>query len=143
MAEMLGAVASGMSVVSLAFQVADSIKKLKDFCDLVKDAPEEIRFALEEIEAMTLVLGDIDESVQVQNSLPPSTKSAVARSICLCRTCAATLQSLVAELQNGLARQKRRTSFKVALTRERLLNIKARIECSKSTLLLANQYYYQ
>jgi hypothetical protein len=143
MAEVLGVVASGMSVMSLAFQVADSVKKLKDFCDFVKDAPEEIRLTLDEIEAMTLVLGDIDESVQAQNSLPPSTKNAVARSIRLCRTCAATLQSLATELQNGLARQKRRSSFKVALTREKLMNIKARIECSKSTLLLANQYYYQ
>jgi hypothetical protein len=143
MAEVLGVVASGMSVMSLGFQVADSIKKLKDFCDFVKDAPEEIRLTLDEIEAMALVLRDIDESVQAQNSLPPATKNAVARSICLCRTCAATLQSLVTELQNGLAKQKRRASFKVALTREKLMNIKARIECSKSTLLLANQYYYQ
>lgn len=143
MAEMLGVVASGISVMSLAFQVADSIKKLKDFCDFVKDAPEEIRLTLDEMEAMTLVLEDIDESVQVQNNLPLSTKNAVAKSICLCRTCAATLQSLVMELRNGLAKQKRRTSFKVALTRENLMNIKARIECSKSTLLLANQYYYQ
>jgi hypothetical protein len=132
-----------MCVVSLAFQVADSIKKLKDFCDFVKDAPEEIRLTLDEIEAMALVLGDIDKSVQVQNSLPPSTKNTVARSICLCQTCAAMLQSLVAELQNGLAKQKRRTLFTVALTREKLMNIKAQIECSKSILLLANQYYYQ
>jgi hypothetical protein len=64
MAEMFGVVASGISVVSLAFQVADSIKKLKDFCDLVKGALEDICLTLNEIEAMTAVLGDIDKSIK-------------------------------------------------------------------------------
>jgi hypothetical protein len=39
MAEILGVVASGMGVASLAMQVASSVK---DFCDLVKDTPSNI-----------------------------------------------------------------------------------------------------
>jgi hypothetical protein len=40
MAEVFGVVSGDLGVVSLAIQIADSIKQLKDFYDLVKEAPD-------------------------------------------------------------------------------------------------------
>lgn len=46
MAEVLGVVASGISVASFAIQLADSIKKLEKFVDNVRDAPEDIKYTI-------------------------------------------------------------------------------------------------
>jgi hypothetical protein len=62
MAEAFGVISGGLSVVSLAIQIADSIKRLKDFCDLVKEAPDEVCLALDEVEVLSLVLQDIEHS---------------------------------------------------------------------------------
>jgi hypothetical protein len=58
----LGAVASAIGIASFGIQVADSVIKLKDFWERVKEAPEEIRFVLEEIETLSLVLAEIGQS---------------------------------------------------------------------------------
>jgi len=42
MAEALGVIASGMSILSLAIQVADCIQRLKGFCSLMRDAPGDV-----------------------------------------------------------------------------------------------------
>lgn len=55
----LGIAASGIGIASLAIQVGDSILKVRGFWDRVKEAPEDIRYILEEIETLSLVLSDL------------------------------------------------------------------------------------
>ena len=61
MAEILGAVTSGVTIGALAGQIASSVKKMKSFLDEVKDAPENIRILLEDIEHLQLLLADIED----------------------------------------------------------------------------------
>ena len=44
----LSGAASLLSVVSLAIQLADGIKKLHEFCDSMQDAPEYVRSMVHE-----------------------------------------------------------------------------------------------
>lgn len=142
MAELLATVASGMSVVSLAIQVAESIKKLKDFYDLMKDAPGEIRRIIEEVETLSLILEDVDRDMQQQLFLDPRTKATMMRSYRLCRSSSSeALGALVAELEEHFIWGKKRGSFKVAMKQDKIEAIQRKLESAKATMLLANQCY--
>jgi hypothetical protein len=143
MAEMLAVVSSGMGVVSLAFQVADSIQKLKDFCALMKDVPEEIRLAIEEVEILSLILEDIDRNVQQESLISPIIKFAVMKSLRLCRTSGNALGSLAKDMENGIVRSKKRGAFKAAMKKDKMELFRKKLETAKSTFLLAHHCYSQ
>jgi hypothetical protein len=140
MADPLSAIASGMSVVSLAIQVAENIKKLKDFCDLMKAAPEEIRLAIDEVETLSLIMEDIDRDMQGE-LLDPRTKAIVLRSYRLCRNSSEALHSLVTELEQHLVSGSKRGCFKIAMKQEKIENFRKKLEGAKTTMSLANQCY--
>jgi hypothetical protein len=143
MAEMLAVVASGMGVVSLAFQVADSIQRLKDFCALMKDVPEEIRLAIEEVELLSLILEDIDRDVQQELLVSPAIKFAVMKSLRLCRAGENALRSLAKDMEDSIARSKKRGAFKAAMKKDKMELFRKKLENAKSTFLLAHHCYSQ
>jgi hypothetical protein len=143
MAEAFGVISGGLSVVSLAIQIADSIKRLKDFCDLVKEAPDEVRLALDEVEVLSLVLQDIEHSMYDQSTCVPAIKTAVMRSLHLCRVSSDALLTIARDLYSDMAGGKRWSSFKAALRKDNMMKFRARLEGAKTTLMLANQCYYQ
>lgn len=143
MAEILAVVASGMSVVSLAIQFADSIQKLKGFCDIMKSATDEIRLALDELEILSLILEDINQSVQQELFLSPRIKIAVMKSLRLCRVSSEALMSLVKEMENSSSVGRKRSVLKFALQKDKMDMFKLKLESTKSTMLLANQCYHQ
>lgn len=141
MAELLSVFASGMSVVSLAIQVAESIQKLKAFHSLIRNAPIEIAFLLDEIEGLSLLLEDIDGSIQRNVVLDQRTKLAVMKSYRLCLGTGDILKSLARDLAEGIEKGRKRGGFKAALNKGKIEDIQKRLESSKATLLLANQCY--
>jgi hypothetical protein len=52
---------SGLGVASLALQIGDCVIRLKGFWDAVKEAPEEIKNLIEEIETLSLVLSGFED----------------------------------------------------------------------------------
>lgn len=143
MAEVFGVVSGDLGVVSLVIQIADSIKQLKDFCDLVKEAPDEVRLALGEVEVLSLVLQDIEQSMHDQSTCVPAIEAAVRKSLHLCRVSNDALMSVAKGLNGDIAGGKRWSSFKAALKKDSLMKFRARLEGAKMTLMLANQCYYQ
>lgn len=143
MAEVLGVVASGMSVVSLAIQVAESINKLKAFYSLVQSAPTEILLLLDELETLSLILEDIDSSTRDGLFLNPRVKVAVMRSYRLCRSSGEALARLAAELELGVNARKRRGGLKAAMKKEKIDELRKRLENTKVTMMLASQCYSQ
>ena len=141
MAELLGVIASGMTVVSLAIQVAESIQKLKAIHSLVADAPEDLRLALDEVEILSLILEDVDRSIQEQLFLDPRTRIAVAKSYRLCWSSGEALKSLVKQLERGMFKGKKRGSLKVAMKKDEMELFRKRLDGAKSTMLLANQCF--
>lgn len=57
--EGLSAGASGIAVVSIALQLADSIKRFSEFIGSIQEAPEEIESFLSDLQILSSVLDDI------------------------------------------------------------------------------------
>ena len=62
--EGLSAAASGIAVVTVAVQLAESFKKLCDFCKSIKEAPEDIRAISVDLEILSNVLTQIAHETQ-------------------------------------------------------------------------------
>ena len=62
MAEAIGIVASGASTAQLSGYVAKSIMRLKTLWDHARDAPEEISYVMKDLEAVNLLLADIEHT---------------------------------------------------------------------------------
>lgn len=143
MAEVLGVIASGFGVVSLAIQVAESINKLKALYSLIQSAPTELILLLDELETLSLILEDIDHSSQNEVFLNPRIKLAVTRSYRLCRTSSEALARLASELEQELKVGKKRGGLKVAMKKSNIEEMRIKLDSAKATMLLANQCYSQ
>jgi hypothetical protein len=143
MAEAFGIVSGGLSVFSLAIQIASSLKTLKDFLDVVKETPTEVRLALNELEVLSLVLQDIEQSVNDQTASLPSIGPAVDKAIKLCKTSSDGLESVAQEVSGIILSGKRWSSFRGGLKRDRLARLRMQLESTKTLLALANQCYYK
>ncbi|KAH7393579.1 hypothetical protein BKA64DRAFT_91682 [Cadophora sp. MPI-SDFR-AT-0126] len=142
MAEVFGVIGGGLSVFSLAIQLASSIKILKDFLDIIEETPTEVCVALEELDILSLVLQDIEQSINDQMYTIPTIRPAVEKSIRLCKTGCVSLNCIAEEISGLLASKRKWTSFKVGLKRDKLARLKVHLESTKTLLTLANQCYY-
>jgi hypothetical protein len=143
MAKAFGLVSGGLSVFSLAIQIASSLKTLKDFLDVVKETPIEVRLALNELEILSLVLQDIEQSVDDQTATLPTIRPAVDKAIKLCKTSSDGLELVAQEVSGIILSSKRWSSFRGALKRDRLTKLRMQLESTKTLLALANQCYYK
>jgi hypothetical protein len=143
MAEAFGLVSAGFSVASLAIQIASSLKTLKDFLDVVKETPTEVRLALNELEVLSLVLQNIEQSVNGQTATLPAIRPAVIQAIELCKISDDALKSVAQEVNEMVFAGKRWSSFKGALKRDKLTRLRMQLESTKTLLALANQCYYK
>jgi hypothetical protein len=71
----------GSGPASHALQVGDCIIPLKGFWDAVKDAPEEIKHLIEEIETLSLVLSDFENGENPGIDLGKPIKKEFPRSV--------------------------------------------------------------
>ena len=60
MTEVLGVVASGVSVALLVVQIASSVLKLKSYLEQARYAPDDIRSVVDEIEELQFLLADME-----------------------------------------------------------------------------------
>lgn len=142
MAEMLGIVAGGMGVASLAIQIEDSVMKLKDFWNAVKEAPEEVKYLIEEIETLSLVLseiranGDDDDKTRV---------SSVSLKMCLdlCQRGAEILGTVVREAEQEIVKKRRIGSLKMVLKKGLVDKLRDRLKTVQLMLMLSNQTYLE
>jgi hypothetical protein len=142
MAEILGVVASGISIASIAIQIGESALKLKEFWDTVKEAPEEIKYLIDEIETLSLILSDIGNSEQ-QGDLPLVGKESAKKSLEFCQKGAAILKGVVKELDEKIAKGKRIGGFKAALKKNVTEKLRDRLRSAQFMLMLSNQTYYE
>jgi hypothetical protein len=146
MAEVVGTIASGIGIATLALNIAQSVGQLKGFWDEVRDAPADIRDLLDEVEDLCLLLADI-EAHQDKNPIVCMVLSrpAMARSLERCRHCARRLRELAEELgadlegRDGLRR--RWAAGKVVLKKEKIERYRARLSNAVKMLSFSHQYY--
>ena len=146
MAEAVGVIASGISIVTLAAQIAGSLIKFKAYWDEIKDAPEDITSLIDELDDLSLILSDIEED-QRRNPVSRTFLNSTAASKCLdrCRKGTDRLKELVDDLNTDIHSTKRMkhkwASTKVLLKKEKIDKYKARLERAIRLLSLSHQCY--
>lgn len=136
--EGLAGAASIIAVASIAIQLADSIKKLCDFWEAIKDAPDEITTLVQELKLLDLVLKKIHINEEKYGA-DPTTTAVLTR-------CAEKVNALVAAMdgfQPGFASKKWQVrtwnSFKITCQSKKFQNFRLSLGEMKMTLVLARQ----
>lgn len=136
----LSSAASGITVFSVAIQLADGVKNLYDFWNSVKDAPKDIQGLLTDVRLLSTVLTEM--ALEDQHVEPGSTLAAV---LTACNDRINRLVSLINGMEPGFASRRSRvrqwTAVKAGLKGGRIQKFLSVLEGLKSTLLLAQQYH--
>ena len=146
MAEVVGLVASGISIGTLAAQITSSVVKLKSYWDELQDIPEDIQDLIEELEILYHLLADIEEDLQ-RNPVSGLLLDNTSTSRCLshCKRGADQLKELTDDLSADLdSRNKLRkkwASTKVMLKKDKIEKYKKKLERAVNFLSLALQSY--
>ena len=140
MAEVVGVVASAISIVQLAGQITESVIALKQYWDQIKDAPSEISYLLEEIDSFQLIFHAIGDDQMSNSPFHPNNPSMRQISI-LCDQAAEQLKSLVDDLSRKVEGKsgwkKTLGSIKVVLKKEDIQRLKERLKCAISLMHMA------
>ena len=131
-------VASAFAVVSLALQLADSVKKLYDFWDSVRDAPRDIQATTSDLKILQSILSSIAHDAQ--HTEPDEI---LANALQSCNTEVSTLVSILEVIQPGFASRRlhtqKWTAIKAVLMGAKLKKFQDIVERLKTSLLLVQQ----
>ena len=134
----LSAAASGIAVVSVAIQLAESFKKLSDFWKSIKEAPEDIRAISTDLDLLSSVLAEIAR--ETQHVGPDDTLVAVLNACC---GRVKLLTAIVNQIEPGFAsasfRVRKCTALKAVSRRGELMKFQEALNSLKGTLLLVQQ----
>ncbi|KAA8571835.1 hypothetical protein EYC84_001800 [Monilinia fructicola] len=134
----IGVIASGMGVASLGLQLMDGIRKLKEFWDEVKNAPEDIQYAIGHLETLSSVLSDIHTE---NPDLPPIPSVTATKCLNLCQRGVDMLSMTVKDLNGAISKGRRIGGAKVVLRKDTLEKFRNRLRDAQYMLILARQTY--
>jgi len=146
MAEIVGLVASGISIATLAVQIANSLAKLKSYWNDIIEAPEDITLLIEELDGLYHSLADIDKH-QHRNPISSTVSKVTSISRCLelCRQAASQLEELTDKLSADINTQhrlkKRWASAKVVFKKDKIKKYKSRLKSAIRLLSISYQCY--
>jgi len=146
MAEILGAVASGIAITQLAASITRSIIMIKESWSQVQDAPVEINNLIRQIDSLNLILQHIEDD-QSREDMPQlsSANLCVRQSLELCQEGAAELAGLANDLaqkiqgKNGWRKQL--GSARIVLKKEDVKKLKSRMKNAIQLLSLSYQVH--
>ncbi|KAG6362390.1 hypothetical protein INS49_010620 [Diaporthe citri] len=153
MAEVLGLVASGLSVAQIAGSIVITSLKVKALLDEVKDAPEGLRNMLDHIELLAPILCEAtaggDEGAGTNLALLPATshlQQAMQRALAACQAAGEQLELLARSLMSQIeaARggvRRKRAAVKIVLKRGTLAQYETRLQRTVQLLSLAQSTY--
>ncbi|CAG8960449.1 hypothetical protein HYFRA_00008168 [Hymenoscyphus fraxineus] len=146
MAEVIGAVASGMSIAAFAGQIASSVLKLKSYIDQVKDAPEDIKIMVEEIEDLQLLLSDIeDDQARYPHSEILAGSKSLSRCLNNCKRGVDRLQRLVDEIsldfKSAKSLRHKTVSMKFIWKKDKLVRYRAELAATVSYTSSARNHH--
>lgn len=144
MAEVVGVVGSAVGITGFAFQIADGIKKLMDFCQAVKDAPSDLHEAISELEDLAELYQDIGDQVNAQqqmNAAALPSQALFERILARCRRNCADLEALLVDMDAEVKKRRTRASIKVVLKKETFAKFQKRVERTKNSLQLSYTAY--
>ena len=132
----------GLSAAASVMQLAESFKKLYDFWNSIKEAPEDIRAISVDMQNLSNILSQIAN--ETQHVEPDATLIAVLNGCCVK---VKTLNTLLNDIEPGFASKKYRvrqwTAFKAVLKHGKLMKYQVALDRLKIDLLLVQQYQYR
>ena len=148
MAEIIGIVASGISIGTLAVQIVGSFQHILDLHSTIKDAPENIQSLLKEIELLGNVLSEIeDEETQPTQTQTSSTRQAVCTTTKYYQEAADCISHVKRDIAGYFPSKSSRRRYwiavKTVMKEKELIKCLMRLERAKSLLNLALQCYTQ
>ncbi|MCJ1438870.1 hypothetical protein MMC27_008260 [Xylographa pallens] len=144
MAEVLGVVASGISIAGLAIQIASSVQQILDFWASMKGAPTDIQTLLEELDLLAEILSTVDGNTDNDETSPRQNTTLKAAQYC--QNAASCIDAVVKDLSDGFAMPRGRrhwTAVKAVLKDKKMVKCLQRLERAKTMLSLAQQCYAQ
>lgn len=153
MAEVLGLVASGISVAQVAGSIVTTSLKVKGLLDEIKDAPETLENMLDQIDLLTPILCEATaDSHEVAGTSPlplPATshlQQALQKTLAACQTAGEQLQLLATDLMSQInvahgGVRRMRAIVKVVLKKSTLARYEARLQKIIQLLTLAQNTY--
>lgn len=143
MAEVVGLVASSLTLLEVADRVTRSLFQLKRLWDEVKDVPETIREILTRLDVLLPVVIEIDKDLQREPTM--SGNSAAVLSLSYCQNAINELTSVIDDLSHNIesVRGFRRNAarVKVVLKKDALSKYERKLEWAIQLLLLAQQLH--
>lgn len=143
MAEVVGLVASSLTLLEVANKVTSGLFQLKRLWDEVKDVPETIREILTRLDVLLPVVIEIDKDFQKGAAI--SGNSAAVLSLSYCRNAINELTSVIDDLSRNIESVKgfRRNAarVKVVLKKDALSKYERKLEWAIQLLLLAQQLH--
>ena len=139
MAEVFGAVASGIGIAGVAAQALDGVRKLQAFCNDIRDAPEEIKYLGNELEILLGTIANIEAQIQRNSAMcqimdPTPALRFVHQSV-------RSLNAVIEKLNAEIAQKRMMGSMKMAWKKKVLESHLMKIERSKTSLGLAVSTY--
>lgn len=153
MAEVLGLVASGISVAQVAGSIVTSSLKIKALLDEVRDAPESLESMLSHIELLTPILCEATaggDEIAGASPLPlPATshlQQALQRTLAACQTAGEELELLATDMMSQINEgrggvRRKRAIVKVVLKKGTLARYEARLQKTIQLLTVAQNAY--
>lgn len=139
MAEVFGAVASGIGIAGVAAQAIDGIRKLQAFCNDIRDAPEEIRYMTNELEILMSTIAGIEAQIQRNASMCRNLNPTPA--LRLVDQSVISLNAVIQKLNAEITENRTLGSFKTAWKKKIFEAHMMRIQRSKTSLGLAVSAY--
>jgi hypothetical protein len=138
MAEVLGIVASGISVVQIAGQLVKCVQQLRNVCRSIRDFPAELQQILQEIQVLGEVFCNL-ENLQGDYS-PVGSFDVLKASLAHCVVAKTALEAIISRTrspQNARTGKQNWYTIKAVFKKEEIKELKQRLEDSKSLLQLA------
>lgn len=124
MAEVFGVIGSAVGIAGFAFQIADGINKLVDFCQAVKGASQDLQTTILELQDLGELYTDIGRQIDTQQQISVATlpsQAVLDRILARCKRNHNDLQILLADMNDEVKRQPTRGSIKAVLKKDHFL----------------------
>lgn len=150
MAEVVGLVASGLSVAQIAGSIVTTSIKVKALLEEVKDAPDNLKDMLDYIELLTPILSEAttagDEGAGTTNSLPLAATPHLQQARAGCQAASEQLEllvrSLMSQIETARGGMRRKCAMiKVVLKKGTLAEYEKRLQRTIQLLSLAHDTY--
>ncbi|KAM3077073.1 hypothetical protein ACMFMF_004989 [Clarireedia jacksonii] len=134
----VGIIASGMGIASLGLQLLDNVKKLKEFWDSVKEAPDDVRHALTELEILRTIIDAIPKNDADMPAIPAASS---AECLKLCYQVLTLLEELLRDMSQRIEKRITRGSIRVVLKKGTIDKFRDRLRNAQDMLVLCRQTY--